>query len=261
MNPGACNAVAIAGLLAATLSAAVTPGDALAAPEEIQVYLDDVNEPRELGLEMHVNYVVDGPRQPAYAGQMPSHHVLQVTPEFSYGLAKNWDAGLYLLSAMGPDGNLYGNGAKLRLKYIAPSTSEFFWGINFEVGQTAKRVTESAMNAEIRPIIGWRGGPWLIALNPIVDLAFSSDVSREPTFAPALKIARTVREGLQLGIEHHSDMGPLHHIPSFNQQEHVLYGVLDWQKGGFDLNFGIGRGLTSASEKWVAKMIVGIPFK
>ena len=33
------------------------------------------------------------------------------------------------------------------------------------------------------------------------------------------------------------------------------------QKGGFDLNFGIGRGLTSASEKWVAKMIVGIPFK
>jgi hypothetical protein len=248
-------------LAAAAVLAFVAPRGASAAPEEIQVYLDDVNEPREFGLEMHVNYVLDGLRQPSYPGQMATHHVLQVTPEFSYGFARNWDAGLYLLSAMGPDGNLYGNGAKLRLKYSAPAKESFFWGINFELGRTSKRVTESAVNAEIRPIIGWRGGPWLVALNPIVDLAFSSGVSHEPSFAPALKIARAVRDGLQVGLEHYADLGPIHHIPPFNQQDHVLYGVVDWQKGRFDFNFGIGHGLTSASEKWVAKMIIGVPFK
>jgi hypothetical protein len=239
---------------------AVAPVDAAAAPEEIQVYTDDVNEPGEFGLEMHINYVVDGFRAPTYTGQLPTHHVLQVTPEFSYGFAKNWDAGLYLLSAIAADGNFYGNGAKLRVKYIAPAGGAFFWGLNAEIGRTSKRVTESATNVEVRPIVGWRGGKWIVAFNPILEVALSGN-SREPVFAPALKIARTVREGLQLGIETYSDTGPLHHSPSFNQQDHFVYAVADLQKGAFDLNFGIGRGLTGASEKWVAKMIIGIPFK
>ncbi len=32
-----------------------SPAGAVAAPEEIQVYTDDINEPGEFGLEMHVN--------------------------------------------------------------------------------------------------------------------------------------------------------------------------------------------------------------
>ena len=237
------------------------PAGAVAAPEEIQVYTDDVNEPGEFGLEMHVNYVVDGMRAPAYAGQLPTHHVLQVTPEFSYGFAKNWDAGLYLLSAVAPDGNVYGNGAKLRIKYIAPAAGSLFWGMNLEIGRTSRRVTESNMNLELRPIIGWRGGPWLVSFNPIIGAAMSGDTSREPSFAPALKVARSVGEGVQVGFEHYADLGGIHHIPAFNQQDHVLYGVVDIQRKAFDLNFGIGRGVTGASEKWVAKMIIGIPFK
>ncbi len=245
----------------ASVIACVMPGRVVAAPEEIQVYLDDVNELREFGLEMHVNYVADGPRAPDYPGQLPTHHVLQVTPEFSYGIAKNWDAGLYLLSTLAPGGNFDFNGAKLRLKYVAPSSGGFFWGMNIESGYTSRRVTENYVNTELRPILGWRGDKWLVAVNPIIDAALSGDVSREPVFAPALKIARTVGEGTQLGIEHHADMGPIHHMPAFNQQNHVLFGVLDIQKGAFDVNFGVGHGLTSASEKWVVKMIVGIPFK
>ena len=234
---------------------------AVAAPEEIQVYLNDVNASREFGLEIHVNYVADGPRTAAYAGQLPTHHVLQVTPEFSYGIAKNWDAGIYLLSTLGPGGNFNANGAKLRLKYIAPTEGAYFWGMNVELGYTSRRVTENYVNTELRPILGWHSGPWLIALNPIIDAALSGDVSRVPTFAPALKITRSIGAGTQVGIEHYADMGPLQHILPFNQQDHVLYGVLDLQKGPIDVNIGVGRGLTGVAEKWVLKMIVGIPFK
>jgi hypothetical protein len=248
-------------LICAAMTVIAVTDHAVAAPEEIQVYLNDVNAPREFGLEMHVNYVVDGPRTAAYAGQLPPNHVLQVTPEFSYGIAKNWDAGLYLLSTLGPGGNFDANGAKLRLKYIAPTEGAFFWGMNVEFGYTSRRVTENYVNTELRPILGWHSGPWVIALNPIIAAALSGDVSRAPTFAPALKIARSIGAGTQLGIEHYADMGPLHHTLPLNQQDHVLYGVLDLQKGPIDVNFGVGRGLTSASEKWVLKMIVGIPFK
>jgi hypothetical protein len=241
---------------------AAAPMAAHAAPEEIQVYTYDVNAPGEFGLEMHMNYVLDGPRSSAYPGQLPTRHVLQMTPEFSYGIAKNWDAGLYVLSTLAADGNFYGNGAKLRLKYIAPTQGALFWGLNMEVGRTSRRVTESNTNIELRPIIGWRNDQWLLSFNPIIGAAVTGDVSREPSFSPAIKVARAMREGVQVGFEHYADMGGIHHIPRFNQQEHTLYGVIDVETKRFDLNFGIGRAVTgSAAEKWVAKMIVGIPFK
>ena len=246
---------------AAVVLAGFAPAKLAAAPEEIQVYTDDINEPGEFGLEMHVNYVIDGFRAPQYAGQLPTQHVLQVTPEFSYGFAKNWDAGLYLLSAVAPDGNVYGNGAKLRVKYIAPASGAFFWGVNFEIGNTSRRVSEANTNVELRPIIGWRSEKWLVSFNPIIGVAVSSDNGHEPSFKPALKVSRSVGEGVQLGSEHYADMGGIHHIPPFNQQDQMLYAVVDVQKKAFDINFGIGRGVTGASEKWVAKMIVGIPFK
>ena len=235
--------------------------DVAAAPEEIQVYTDDINDPGEFGLELHINYVVDGFRAPEFAGQLPTHHLLQVTPEFSYGIAKNWDVGLYLLTARSTDGNLYGNGIKPRIKYLSRSDGGFFWGLNVELGYTSSRVTESHVNLELRPIVGWRGKAWLVSVNPIIGAALSGDVSREPIFEPAFKISRSIGEGAQLGIEHYADIGGIHHSPAFNQQNHVIYGVLDLQKGPFDLNIGIGRGVTSASEKWVAKMIIGIPIR
>lgn len=251
-----------------TLAAAVLTAGLMAAPyaaavgEEIQVYTNDVNAPGEFSLEMHVNYVLEGPRTSGYAGQLPTNHVLQMTPEFSYGFAKNWDAGLYVLSARGADGNLYGNGAKLRVKYIAPGETGLFWGLNMELGRTSRRVTESNTNLELRPIIGWRNDLWLVSFNPIIGAALSGDASREPSFSPALKVAREIRQGVHLGIEHYAEMGGIHHIPAFNQQEHTFYGVIDVETKGFDLNFGIGRAITGGtSDKWVAKMIVGIPFK
>ena len=251
---------ALCGLTA--LSFGLAPLCAVAAPEEIQVYTDDVNAPREFGLEMHMNYVLEGPRTSTYPGQLPTRHVLQMTPEFSYGIAKNWDAGLYVLSTLAPDGNFYGNGAKLRLKYIAPPQGAVFWGINMEVGRTSKRVTESNTNVELRPIVGWRNEQWLVSFNPIIGAAVTGDVSREPSFSPAIKVARSIREGLQIGFEHYADMGGIHHIPAFNQQDHTFYGVVDVETKAFDLNFGIGRAVTGGTaEKWVAKMILGIPFK
>ena len=51
--------------LAVVLFAPV-PARVAAAPEEIQVYIDDVNAPGEFGLEMHVNYVLEGLRAPSY---------------------------------------------------------------------------------------------------------------------------------------------------------------------------------------------------
>jgi len=252
----------LCGLVTVAAFGFVSPG-ALAAPDEIQVYTEEMNDPGEFGLELHVNYAIEGAKEPAYAGEMKSHHRLQVTPEFSYGITKALEAGLYLPVAMGSDGNVYGNGLRFRLKFIAPREDgeRFFWGLNTEIGYSPRRVSESYWGMELRPIVGYRGEDWLVSFNPILDMALSNNVSREPNFEPGLKVTRKVAQGVQAGFEYYGEFGPMHHALPASERSHYLYGVMDIEKKDFDANFGIGRGFENAGDKWVAKAIIAFPFK
>lgn len=248
--------------LAAALVCLAAPA-ALAAPDEIQVYTEEMDDPGELGLELHVNYAIKGAREPGYAGEMPGHHLLQVTPEFSYGITKTLEAGLYVPFAMAPDGNLYNNGLRLRLKFIAPHEEKnyFFWGLNGELGYRTRRVSESYWGLEIRPILGYRSEDWLVSFNPIVNMDLSNNVSRAPNFEPGLKVTREAMEGLNAGFEYYGEYGPLRDPLPADQRAHSLYAVMDVEKGDLDVNFGIGRGIGENPDKWVAKAIIAFPFK
>ena len=52
-------------------------------------------------------------------------------------------------------------------------------------------------------------------------------------------------------------LGPLQSPLPFNEQQHNIYAVTDFKIGRWDVNAGIGYGLTSASDRWMAKMIIG----
>ena len=251
-----------AGAIAAAILSAVSPG-AIAAPDEIQVYTDEMDEPGQSGLELHLNYALKGAQEPAFAGEMQSNHRLQATPEFSYGLSKSLEAGLYLPAAMSSDGGLYGNGLRVRLKYIAPREegARLFWGLNGELGYSAPRVAESRYALELRPIIGYRDQRWLVSFNPILDTDLSANVSREPKFEPALKVARKTAEGVYAGFEYYGEYGPVHHLLAASERAHYLYAAVDMELKGYDFNFGIGHGMENASDQWVAKAIVAFPFK
>jgi hypothetical protein len=249
--------------LIVTASLIMACAGALAAPDEIQVYTEEMDAPGELALEVHLNFAIKGLRDASYPGEMASHHRLQVTPEFSYGLTKSLEAGLYVPFAMSPDGNTYNNGLRFRLKFIAPrdQTDRFFWGLNTEAGYSTRRVSASDWGMELRPIVGYRDENWLISFNPILDMSLSTNVSRQPNFAPALKMTRKAAEGLHAGLEYYGEYGPLRHLLPANERAHYLYGVMDVERNGLDINFGIGHGFEHASDKWVAKAIVAFPFK
>jgi len=234
-----------------------------AAPDEIQVYTEEMDDPGEFGLELHLNYVPEGRKAPSFDGEMQSHHRLQVTPEFSYGLTRTLEAGLYLPVAVDADGTLYENGLRLRLKYIAPRTEadRFFWGINAELGYSPPRISESAMALELRPILGYRDDQWLVSFNPILDTDLSSNVSREPKFEPALKVTHRVTAGARAGLEYYGEYGPLHDLLPAGSLTHVLYGVMDLDLHGLDMNLGVGHGLKNAEDEWVVKAIIALPLK
>ena len=96
----------MAALRLAGLAACWFAGAALATPpNEIKVFTDELAAYREHTLETHVNKGSTGP--------------LQVMPEYSYGIARDWEFSLQLPFAFTSD-SANGEGYRVELQYVAP---------------------------------------------------------------------------------------------------------------------------------------------
>lgn len=65
----------------------------------------------------------------------------------------------------------------------------------------------------------------------------------------------------EVGFEYYFDLGPLRNFAPREEQERTLYAVWNRKQQSFDLNIGIGRGLTDASDRWVLKAAMGFDLK
>jgi hypothetical protein len=233
-----------------------------AASEEIQVYLDDLTKPGHFGADIHNNVTLSGSRTPDYPGALPAHHLLRVTPELYYGVTKTFELGLYLLNTWSPGNGAHYEGQKLRAKYIAPHNEEqgSFWGVNLEVGRTQKRVSEVPWNTELKGIYGFRTGPWTVGFNANLDWSLSGSPSSPVALELTTKVAYDVKQKLAVGFESYTEIGPVRDLGRLSSQSQMFYGVVDAEVGKVDLNIGLGRGLTSASDRWVLKVIVGLQY-
>ena len=232
---------------------------AWAAPDEIQVYNDDIHKPGEAGLELHLNHVPSGRKAPSYAGEMRSDHRFQATMEWSYGWTSTWEAGLYVPVARDVSGSWVGNGLRARLKYIAPEAegSSWRWGVNAEVGVSARRVSESPRGLEVRPIVAWENAQWALAFNPILAVDLASGASRRPAFEPAIKVARKLAQEQAVGLEAYADWGPWGQWDPAGRRPMALFATWDGQWRGVEMNLGVGRGLQGYEDRWVVKAILG----
>ena len=234
----------------------------VAAPDEIEVYTDEISKPDQYGLELHMNHSIKGLQTAAYPGQTPSQHLTQFTPELYYGLTNTLEAGLYLPMATDPQGNTSLNGLRARLKYITPHAADnaMFWGLNGEIGHASIRRSESGGVAELRPIIGYRGNDWLTSFNPILNMSLDSRFSHIPAFEPALKLTHSAFGDFHAGAEYYGEYGPINGLAPANQRSHTLYGVIDMERPSYDLNLGIGRGYVNATDRWMLKAVISTPF-
>jgi len=233
---------------------ALWPADVIAAPEEVQVYLDDFAEVGKLGLDLHTNYVT--------SGQLPTAHQFRVTPELSYGINTNWEVAAYWLTVKDPGGTPQTDGMKLRTRWRpkAPSAdSPFYWAINFEIGQLSKRFNPDESSGEIKLIGVWKTDPWMLGVNLNLDRSLKSNPSQGATTEIDTKIAYQIREGLQVGIENYSFLGANHNDPN-QQSSQANYLAADFNLGKWDLNVGIGHASGQSPDNTVLKAIIGVPF-
>jgi hypothetical protein len=245
----------------AFLALACSAGGALAAPEEIQVYMNEMSQPGEFGLDVHANYVVSGASRPDYAGAQLSRHALRVTPEFSYGLTRYLELGAYVLGTRDADNHYHIGGEKLRIKFI-PTTPDdpVFYGANLEIGRVDRRFDENPWNGELKGILGYKGARWTAAINANFDFKVSGPAQSPASLELATKLGYAVSDGLQVGIESYNELGEVRRLDNPFRQAHTTYAVIDTAVRGWDLNLGVGRGNVAASDRWVLKAIIGVPF-
>jgi hypothetical protein len=243
------------------LSPALLVGAAHAAPEEIQVYLDDLTPPGHVGLDLHNNYVIDGSGTPDYAGARPPDRVYRLTPEFYVGLSPRLELGVYVLTAIDRRSASTVDGEKIRLKYVAAHDEKegAFWGINVEAGRSALAVAERPWNYELKGILGRRSGPWTLAFNVNVDAALSAH-GGSTMLDVDTRLSYEVHAATQVGLEAYNELGPVSGIGALHDRSEMLFAVIDADLKAFDLGAGVGRGLTAASDRWVVKVILGFRF-
>lgn len=238
-------------------------GSAEAAPEEIQVYLDDLVGTGNFGMDLHNNYVFSGSAQPDYPGGEASLHLYRLTPEFYYGLSDTLELGLYALTTTQSGRDPTFDGPKLRLKFIAPHDADrgAFWGANLEIGDTSLRVSPQPWSTELKNIYGYRWPRWLFAVNLNLDWTGNAAFAGPVSLDIDSKLAYQTDAGYQIGFESYNELGAASDLGHFNRNSEALYAVLDTELGkDMDLDLGLGRGLNPASDRWTLKFILGFHF-
>lgn len=247
----------------AALSAgfALAPSVAHAAAEEIQIYMDEMNRPGELGLDLHLNEVVAGDPARAYPGAEASLYRVRITPEFSLGLTKSLELGAYLpLATVARDGILRADGFKFRLKYLAPHREVgFYYGANLEIGKVSRRIDVNPYNGELKLIGGWHKDRWIVGVNGNIGFVISGPQHDPIMFELASKLSYKVTPGLALGFESYNGAGPLRGLGHFGSSEQTTFAVADTQIGGFDINAGLGKGYGANADATIVKFTIGVP--
>ena len=233
------------------------PAVALAQTDEIQVYDAAIAEKGRFNLMVHSNFTPAGQKTPAFPGGLIPDRSFNGVPEWAYGVTDWFEMGLYMpLYSISKDRGASLNGFKLRLLFVKPHADDhtLFYGVNFEFSYNARYWEPKRSTAEIRPIIGVHLHPVDLIVNPILDTSYNGVKNLD--FAPATRIAYNFSPNWALAEEEYADLGPLHQFNPISDQSHQAYTVIDHSSKFLNVEFGVGFGLTHASDRVTIKLML-----
>jgi hypothetical protein len=246
-----------AGLFALAGVSFVCISPASAQTDEIQVYDAQIAAPGVFNLTLHDNYTPSGGATAAYPGAIAPQKSWNGVAEWAYGVAPWFEAGLYfpLYSRLADRAIAY-DGFKLRALFVSPNAAdrELFYGVNFEFSVNTAHWNEKRYTSEIRPIVGTHVGRFDVIFNPIFDNSYDG-VSRLE-FVPETRVAMRVSDRFKLAVEEYDDFGAITRFAAASKQSHQLFGVIDIQTDSVGIEFGVGAGLTAATDHRAIKLIL-----
>lgn len=229
---------------------------------EFEVYGTSIAQPGEGELELHTNFVPTGAQRVDDPEGRATHRAFRSALEVSVGLSGWLEGSLYAVTYARNGAGLQFVGNRARLTAIAPMS----WKLPFdvavaqEVGYARPGFAEHRWAYEITPILGKRAGPVSLVFNPALERGLDG-AEREWEFEPRAQLEYALGDEGGMGLEYYSVLGPLDGFDSQSHQHHQLF-VTGKSKlpNSLEAGIGLGRGLTTNSDRWVITTRLEIEF-
>ncbi|HEY2805423.1 MAG TPA: transporter [Gemmatimonadales bacterium] len=228
---------------------------------EIQVYGSETMAPGITMFELHSNFTDRGERS-ILNGLAPTNHAVHETLEITHGFNEWFEVGFYTFTSIEPGESISYVGNHIRPRFRVPPSWHWPVGVSIsqEIGFQHRRFSEETWSWEIRPIIDHQAGKLYWSINPTlgVPLAGDSTLDKGVQIQPNVAITYDVSPVVNLGVEYYGELGTFSHIEPARRQVHAVYPVvnLNFSKD-WEVNAGVGFGLTPATDPLVFKLILG----
>jgi hypothetical protein len=236
---------------------------------EIQVYGSETVAPKTTMVELHSNFTVDGfkavPGSPYTAeGLYPTNHAEHETVEITQGITSWSEVGFYIFTSYQSSYGYQWVGDHIRPRVRAPESWHLPVGLSIsnEMGYQRARFLPDTWTWEIRPIIDKQAGRYYISFNPTLDRAWHGPgVKDGVVFAPNFKVGYDFTRKINAGLEYYGSSGPIFNPSPPGQQQHQFFAVTDLNVSpAWEINFGVGVGVTGSTDHLIVKGILGRRF-
>ena len=231
--------VAGLGLCAASIFFAPTPA-AAQDNYEIQVYSFDTVPPHHTMVELHSNFTLSGGKT-FQDGLQPTNHAFHETLEITRGFTDWFETGFYVFTSARSGQGWDWVGDHIRPRFRIPEKWHWPVGLSLsnEIGYQRRRFSPDTWTWEMRPIVDQRLGRWYWSFNPTFDRSLHGES----------------------GLEYYGALGPVTGFDPVRDQQQQIFPVIDLNLAPqWEINFGLGVGVTRSTDHLIAKFILGYRF-
>lgn len=230
---------------------------------EIQVYGYDQVEPHHTMLELHTNFTFQGSKT-SENGLLPTNHQLHETIEITHGFSDWFETGFYIFTSSANGQGVQWVGDHIRPRVRIPRKWNWPVGLSLsnEIGYQRRKFSTDTWTWEMRPIIDKQLGRWYFSFNPVFDRSFHGDsVHQGVTFSPDFKLSYDFTKKITGGFEYYGAFGPATDFLPTGEQQHQFFPTVDLNLSpNWEVNFGLGVGVTHSTDHLIAKIILGYRF-
>jgi hypothetical protein len=219
--------------------------------------------PAQTMFEIHSNFTAKG-RPTVADGLFPTQHAEHETLEITHGFNDWFETGFYVFSSIQPDGSWEWVGDHIRPRVRIPEKWKWPVGLSLstEFGYQRRAFSVDTWTWELRPIVDRQLGPWYLAFNGALEKSVhGQSVHQGFEFAPAAKIGYDFTKKISGGLEYYGSVGPVFGWDALGEQEHQIFPTIDLNVSPvWEINFGVGLGLTHSTDRLIIKTIIGRRF-
>jgi hypothetical protein len=213
--------------------------------------------------EFHTNFTAEGTTSTA-DGVLPTNHQFHETLEITHGFTPWFETGMYQFTSAQSGYGFDWVGTHIRPRVAVPEDKHLPVGLSLsmEIGYQRPIYSTDTWTVELRPIIDKKLNRWYLSFNPTFDRSLHGpSQSKGFEFSPNFKASYDVTRRVSAGIEYYGSLGPVTGFEPLKDQQQQIIPAIDLNLGpNWEFNFGVGVGMTGATDHLLIKMILGHRF-